>query len=89
MEMTQQEIRRRIAYVLHLGLVEARNLALGAGVQQIADLTDALEILPKMMDDPTTEDLEMIRFVLQDYEAKYHTSYNLPARFESEAPARY
>lgn len=89
MEMTQQEFRERLAYILHLGLTEARNLALAADHQQLADLTDALEILPKMMNNPSDEDLEMLRFILKDYQAKYHLSYDLANRFESEAPARY
>jgi hypothetical protein len=89
MELTQEEIRKRLAYIMHLGWVETRNLASSAGQQQIADLADALEILPRLMVECNEEDLELIRFVLRDYEAKYHTSYNLPARFEDGAPARY
>jgi hypothetical protein len=48
-----------------------RNLALGAGQEQIADLADALEILPGMVDRWKDDHLEMIRFVLRSYQDKY------------------
>lgn len=89
MELTQEEIRKRLAYILHLGFVEARNLALAASQQQIADLADALELLPRFMESCSEDDLDMIRFVLKDYQTKYSAVYDLPARFECEAPARY
>lgn len=89
MALTQEEIRRRLAYILHLGFVEARNLALTSGQEQIADLADALEILPRFMETCDDEGLKLIRSVLADYQNRYHTSYNLPARFESGVPERY
>jgi hypothetical protein len=89
MELTQEQIRRRLAYILHLGFVEARNLALASGNQQIADLADALETLPRFLESCQADDMELIRFVLRDYHSKYHTAYDLPARFEHEAPVRY
>jgi hypothetical protein len=89
MELTQEEIRKRLAYVLHLGLVEARNLALAEGHLQIADLADALEVLPRLMENCKEDDLEMVRLVLREYQAKYHAAYDLPARFERAVPGDY
>src|SRR5262245_52204882 len=46
MNVTENDLHKRLLYVLHLGLAEIRNLALAASQQQIADLADAMEILP-------------------------------------------
>lgn len=71
----QAELVRRLRYILHSGFIEVRNLALVEGTgQQIHDLADAMEILPNYMEDPTDDDMEMIRFILQDYRNKYPNS---------------
>ncbi len=90
MNTTQQDLRKRLLYILHLGFVEARNLALASGNQQIADLADALEILPRFVENCEEEDLELIRFVLKTYQEKYPSSYDYPARFDLyDPPERY
>ena len=90
MNASQQELRKRLLYILHLGLAEIRNLAHGSGNEQIADLADAMEILPGFVDRLSEDDLEMIRFVLKNYQDKYHSSFDYPARFEHyEAPERF
>jgi hypothetical protein len=90
MNATQQDLRRRLLYILHLGFVEVRNLALAAGHEQIADLADALELLPRFVEDCKEEDLEMIRFVLKNYQDKYQSVHDYPARFDLyEPPERY
>lgn len=90
MNDTKQDRKKRLLYILHLGFVEVRNLALAAGNQQIADLADALELLPRYVEDCTEEDQEMIRFVLKTYQEKYPSSFNYPARFECyDPPERY
>jgi predicted aldo/keto reductase-like oxidoreductase len=90
MSVTQQDRKKRLLYILHLGFVEVRNLALAAGNQQIADLADALELLPRFVEDCTEEDQEMIRFVLKTYHEKYQSTFNYPARFDvCDPPERY
>lgn len=87
MNQTPQDIRKRLIYILHLGFVEARNLALGQRHEQIHDLADALELLPRFVDNCNEEDLELIRFVLKTYQEKYPDSpFDYLARFERYDP---
>ncbi len=71
MASVQCDLRRRVLYVLHRGLVEARLLALSHKDQQLFDLADALEPLPGYLDDWHDEHLESIRFNMQTYQDKY------------------
>jgi hypothetical protein len=90
MNATQQDLKRRLLYILHLGLTEIRNLALAAKHEQIADLADAMEILPGFVNECGEDDVEMIRFVLKTYQDKYHSAFDYPTRFERyEAPERF
>jgi hypothetical protein len=90
MNASDQELRKRLLYILHLGCVEIRNLALDAGNEQIADLADALELLPRFVDKCEPEDLELVRFVLKTYQDKHHSPYDFPARLDRyDAPERY
>ncbi len=82
MNTTEQSLRRRLLNILHLGFVEVRNLALASGQEQIADLADAMEILPRLVDQCDKDDYELISFVLKTYHEKYRSSYNFPARLE-------
>lgn len=74
MKTMPHDLTNRLLFILHRGLTEIRNLALGAGNQQIADLADALEILPQLALHCTQEDMDLIRFVLQDYQNRYPES---------------
>jgi len=88
--MAPLDLKKRLLYILHLGFTEVRDLALAAGNQQIADLADAMEILPAFVDRCTEDDLEMIRFVLKNYQDKYHSAFDYPARFDRyETPERF
>jgi hypothetical protein len=90
MKTTEQELQRRLLYILHLGFVEVRNLALATGQEQIADLADAMEIIPRLINSCSEEDLGLIRSVLETYQDKYHASYDYPARLdEYDAPDSY
>jgi hypothetical protein len=86
MNATQQDLKKRLLYILHLGLTEIRNLALAGEHEQIADLADAMEILPGFVHECSEEDLELIRFVLKTYQDKYHSAFDYPARFEHHEP---
>jgi hypothetical protein len=51
-----------------------------------------MEILPRFLDECSDEDLEMIRFVLQNYKDKYpHSCYSYLEYLEGtwEPPERY
>jgi hypothetical protein len=91
MNVTQTDLRKRLLYILHLGFVEARLLALGQKYQQIFDLADAMELLPRYVDECTDENLESIRFVLKNYQEKYPESrFDYLARLEQyDPPERY
>jgi len=91
MNDTQQDLRKRLLHILHLGFTEARDLALAGAHQQIFDLADAMEILPRLVDNCNEDEKELVRFVLRTYEEKYPDSrYNYLARFDSyDPPDRY
>ncbi len=71
MDHLPDNLAKKLLYVIHHGLTDIRNLALGAGNEQIAALADALEILPGIIDHWEDDRLELIRFVLKTYEDKY------------------
>lgn len=65
------DLTGRILYILYRGLTEIRNLGYGGRSEQIAELADALELLPGMLVRWDDKSLEMLQFVLSDYERKY------------------
>ncbi len=67
----QTDVKRRLLYMLHLGFVETRSLALAQRHQQLFDLADAMELLPGAIDAPTAEQLELIRSSLRGYKGKH------------------
>jgi hypothetical protein len=92
MTATQQSLQKRLRYILYRGLNEARNLALGGCNEQIFELADAMEILPRYFEECSEEDLELIRFVLQNYQTKFPHSNNRYIAIlegEQEPPERY
>ena len=68
---TQYDPRtRELLELLHRGFMAIQHQALEAGHKQIADLADAMEIIPHiMMGKP--DDEELLRFVLENYRDKY------------------
>jgi hypothetical protein len=66
-----QEIRRKLLFILHRGLVEARLLAQAKKHDQLFDLADAFEPIPAYMDNWQDSHLEAIRFNLGNYRNKY------------------
>ena len=80
-------LARRLLYILHRGLVEARNLALSHGHKQIAELADALEIFPSLMDRWEDEHLPLIRSILETYQKEFSQSgYDYLQYLEQFAP---
>jgi hypothetical protein len=74
MTVTQQSLHKRLRYILHRGFTEVRNLAFAGRHEQISELADALEILPRYLGECSDEDLDMIRFVLRNYDLKFAQS---------------
>ena len=91
MNKPSDDLTRRLLYILHRGFVQVRNLALAEGNTQIAELADAMEIIPTLMDRWDEEHLELIRFALKTYEDKYPGgTYNHVADLTThEVPQRY
>ncbi|HEV3258755.1 MAG TPA: hypothetical protein VG013_17930 [Gemmataceae bacterium] len=91
MKTIPDNVAKRLLFILHRGLTEVRNLGLGEGNEHIADLADALEILPRYVQECGEEDVELIRFVLKNYQDKYpHSNYDYLAYFDKyEPPERY
>ena len=71
MDRPPGDVARRLLYILYRGLVQARNLALAQGNEQIADLADTLELLPGYLDHWDDQHLEMIHYILRTYQEKY------------------
>ena len=66
-----EELRRRLLFILHRGLVEARLLAQAQKHEQLFDLADAIEPFPGYMDNWESPHIEAIRFNLKKYREKY------------------
>jgi hypothetical protein len=67
----QATLRKKLHYILHRSLVDARNLALAKEHQKIFDLADAFEILPSLMETWQDQHLELVRTILHNYQSKY------------------
>jgi hypothetical protein len=65
------ELERRLLFILHRGLVEARLLAMGQKNDVLFDLADALEPVPAYMSRWEDGYLESIRFNLRTYREKH------------------
>jgi hypothetical protein len=89
--LEHQDLARRLRYIIHCGFVDIRNLAGVPGAeQQIHDLADAMEILPRYFDDASSDDLELIRFTLCDYRRRYPEGRDFVQYLdESDVPERY
>ena len=87
----QNDLAKRLRYIIHSGFVEIRNLSgVPEANQQIHDLADAMEILPRYLDGASPEDLELIRFVLCDYGKRYpHGRDFVKYLDECDIPDRY
>jgi hypothetical protein len=67
-------VQVRLLRILHRAFVQARNLALRGGGQELYDLADTFELLPELMTrwDETT--LDRIRSILAEYGASHPQS---------------
>jgi hypothetical protein len=85
MNQIPPDLVRRLLFILHRGLTEVRNLACQEN-EQIADLADALEILPGIIDCWQDDHIDLIRSILRTYEDKYPTAYDYLAYLDQYQP---
>ncbi len=85
--MLDQKMLRRMLFVLHRGLVEARLIAQRDACTQLFDLMDALDPLPGYLNEWTDENLDYIRSNLVAYTDKYgRGSFDYPAYIDQHEP---
>ena len=91
MTATAPDLGRRVGYILHVGCTIIRSLGYDhAPHDQIADLADALEILPRYLPEPSEKDWEMVRFVVTNYNDHYPESgWRLVRCLDEDPPERY
>jgi hypothetical protein len=65
------EVLLRLLFILHRGFVEARNLGYAGRSEQIAELADAMEVLPGELLKWDERSMELVRFALKNYEDKF------------------
>ena len=83
----QVSLQKKLHYLLHRALVDARNLALAKDHEKVADLADTFEILPSLMEQWEDGHLDLIRFLLQRYQSKYEGQrFRLPFHPGHERP---
>ena len=87
MKTKYPELHRRLLFILHRGLVEARLLAQSQKHEQLFDLTDALEPLPSYIDNWEDNHIGAIRFNLEKYRKKYPSpSFDYMRYLETDPP---
>lgn len=73
--VTTTNLKACVRFLLHLGLVEIRMLGHDRGShEQIADLADVLEFLPRKLADDREPDFEMVRDQFERYAKRYPDS---------------
>lgn len=82
----QDDIQRRILFIIHRGLVELRLLARSGNCLQAFDLADTLEVLPARVSHWKDEDLQWVREALVAYEARYPKSFRYSQFLREVAP---
>jgi hypothetical protein len=70
----QPDLSQRLLYVLHLGFVETRLLALENRLQQVYDLADVMEVLPSLLCQGEQEARSKMLSLLQGYREKHPDS---------------
>jgi hypothetical protein len=76
MTVLDDELKRRLLFILKRGLIEARLLAQAKRTQQICDLSDGLEQLPSWLNAWDEQHLEELRSNLETYRNKYPDSFS-------------
>lgn len=87
MHATTTDLRRRLRFLIHRGIVEIRNLGYAGGHDaQIADLADILEFLPEFLGEDREPNFAVIREQFEGYAARYpESNYNYLAYLDGDA----
>ena len=82
------ELKPAIRYLIHLGLVEIRNLAFHGGHDtRIAKLADVLEFLPRLLAEDQEPDFAMVREQFEQYQTENSTPlYDYLAYLDGRLP---
>jgi len=88
------DLQHRLLFILHYGCVEARLLAMGKQSEQIFQLMDILELIPKCIagihSEETKAYIEIIRQSFTEYKKKFPTSNFDYNRFlDIDKPPKY
>lgn len=85
------EVMRRLLFVLNHGLSHIRNLAVGDGHDEIAELADALKTLPRMIDNWDDASADLVHIVFSNYQSRFPgRAFNYLAHAEQyDAPERF
>jgi hypothetical protein len=85
------DVLRKILCIIHWGLTDIRDRAYYIKDAQIADLADALEILPGIIDRWDEQQMDMVDFVLKNYQSLHpndrfqlydrYSNYPVPEHF--------
>jgi len=86
--MSDDELQRRLLFILHRGLVEIRILCQGPNNSaQVFDLADAIELIPGYLNAWHPDHFELIRFALNGYQKKYaESSFDYLRYLEIDTP---
>lgn len=71
MKEPPEDIKLRMLFILHRGLVEIRLLAGAGNSKQVFDLADALELIPGMLKDWHDGDKDQVMSLMKTYQDKY------------------
>jgi hypothetical protein len=75
MTLVESELRAKLPYLIHVGLVELRLLGYErAPHEQIAKLADVLEFLPRYLEPDGKPDMEVVREQFEQYAAEFPRS---------------
>lgn len=69
------DMERRLLFILHRGLVEARLLAQAGSCQQLYDLADAIEPIPSWIACWRDEYAQAVRLNLETYAAQHPNAF--------------
>lgn len=75
MTVPEQDVTRRLHFVLHQAFVEIRRLARSGEVAQLEALADTVEPIPLWMDSWNDEKMELVLDMLSLYERSYPASF--------------
>jgi len=88
--MNDKQLQRRLLFILHRGLVEARMLSQSNKAKQVLELADALESVPSYMNSWEESYMQVVRFNLSGYRQKYpDATFDYTQYLDVDPPKRF